>query len=575
MNGLEQRAAEPLKRGDGCLSEPMETVSGNVSEPLKPGDGGSREPGFMAVLERELDAFQSRLNRPEGVLPHTELPAFLCGLLPKVDFRKEAGLGRSNEKLAGRHLLVTCVEKVMEAVAQQRLGACSHHGCIWLYNGAWWGRTEQGAVESFLGAAAETMGIDRFTARHYLFREQLMKQFLSVAPPPPSRENEKVLINLMNGTFEIGGSQMRLRRPERDDFLTYRLPFGYEEGADCPRFDAYLNTVLPERSQQLVLLEYLGYLFVKPRVLKLEKTLILYGTGANGKSVLFEIVNALLGGSDNVSHFSLQNLTNENGYYRAMLGGKLVNYASEMTGRLDAAIFKQLVSGEPVDARLPYGEPFTLSHYGKLIFNCNELPRMVEHTHAFFRRFLIIPFGVTIPEEQQDRGLAGKIIASELPGVLNRVLAGLQRLLQQRGFTHSEGVELQLQSYREETNSVALFMQEERYGVSTDRHLAVGDLYAAYRSYCLGAGCHAVTKRNFTGRLRDMGIIIERKCSGMVVCVEKNVGGTGASGASRACSAAGAPTPPNASGLFDTCNPPGATTPPHASGPFDTCNQSG
>jgi putative DNA primase/helicase len=40
-------------------------------------------------------------------------------------------------------------------------------------------------------------------------------------------------------------------------------------------------------------MEYLGYLFVRNKSLNLEKSLILYGTGANGKSVLFEILNAL------------------------------------------------------------------------------------------------------------------------------------------------------------------------------------------------------------------------------------------------------------------------------------------
>ena len=93
----------------------------------------------------------------------------------------------------------------------------------------------------------------------------------------------------------------------------------------------------------------------------------------------------------------MQSLTNENGYFRAKLANKLVNYASEINGKLESAIFKQLVSGEPVEARLPYGEPFTLKQYAKLIFNCNELPKDVEHTNAYFRRFLIIPFDVTIP----------------------------------------------------------------------------------------------------------------------------------------------------------------------------------
>ncbi|OGV31935.1 MAG: hypothetical protein A3E88_07330 [Legionellales bacterium RIFCSPHIGHO2_12_FULL_35_11] len=44
---------------------------------------------------------------------------------------------------------------------------------------------------------------------------------------------------------------------------------------------------------------------------------------------------------------------------------------------------------------------------------------------AYFRRFLIIPFQVTIPEAEQDKQLAQKIIKSELSGVFNWVLQGL------------------------------------------------------------------------------------------------------------------------------------------------------
>ena len=95
---------------------------------------------------------------------------------------------------------------------------------------------------------------------------------------------------------------------------------------------------------------------------------------------------------------------------RAMIANKLVNYASEINGKVEASIFKQLVSGEPVEARLPYGNPFIMSDYAKLIFNCNDLPRDVEQTEAYFRRFLIIPFNVTIPEHVQDKQLAKKII---------------------------------------------------------------------------------------------------------------------------------------------------------------------
>lgn len=61
-------------------------------------------------------------------------------------------------------------------------------------------------------------------------------------------------------------------------------------------------------------------------------------------------------------------------------------------GKIETDIFKQMASGEPIEARLPYSEPFILNGSAALIFNCNDLPKDVEHTNAFFRRFLIIGF---------------------------------------------------------------------------------------------------------------------------------------------------------------------------------------
>ena len=137
-----------------------------------------------------------------------------------------------------------------------------------------------------------------------------------------------------------------------------------------------------------------------------------YGLGANGKSVIHDIVRALIG-PENISSYSLQSLTNNTGYQRAEIANKLVNYASEINTNLEATYFKALVSGEPIEARIIYGRPFIIENYAKFIFNCNELPFAPEHTLAFFRRFLIIPFEVTIPPERQDKDLANKIINNE------------------------------------------------------------------------------------------------------------------------------------------------------------------
>jgi putative DNA primase/helicase len=216
-------------------------------------------------------------------------------------------------------------------------------------------------------------------------------------------------------------------------------------------------------------------------------------------------------GNENVSSYSLQSLTNDNGYFRAKLANKLVNYASEINGKLETSIFKQLVSGEPVEARLPYGQPFMLNQYAKLIFNCNELPKDVEHTNAYFRRFLIIPFDVTIPEQEQDRQLHTKIIEKELSGVFNWVLEGLNRLLEQKHFSICEAAQNAVEQYKIESNSVKLFLDDNGYKSSPTDYRLIKELYLEYRAYCNEDGMSAFRKVNFSKQLQMLGVSLDRE----------------------------------------------------------------
>lgn len=412
-----------------------------------------------------------------------------------------------------KHYRILSIRNVIQMADRNRWGLCKNHDFIYLYNGTFWADLDKETFQKFLGEATEKMGVKWDNSQDYQFREQLFKQFLSTAYlPTPENNKDTVLINLQNGTFEINPQGTKLRPFDRSDFITYQLPFEYNPRATAPVFQAYLDRVLPDKERQRILAEYLGFVFIKHRsnTLKEEKALILYGTGANGKSVFFEIVNALLG-AENISSYSLQSLTNDNGYFRAKLANKLVNYASEINGKLETSVFKQMVSGEPVEARLPYGQPFILKQYAKLIFNVNELPKDVEHTEAYFRRFLIIPFDVTIPENEQDKGLHTKIIEQELSGVFNWVLEGLNRLLEQKSFSHCEAAQRAVEQYKIESNSIKLFLDENRYQPSPTEYRLIKELYPEYRTFCNEDGMTAFKKVNFSKQLKALGVVLERE----------------------------------------------------------------
>ncbi len=453
------------------------------------------------------------------------LREIIDNLIP-IKFRDLAGL-KPDEKIKSKHLVVLTIREVLKTAESLNCGLCRHRDFIYSYNGEYWEMLEKEDLKVFLAECAEKLSINDITADYHRFKDELFQQFLSTAYlPKPETNSKAVLINFQNGTGEITKSGIKIRPFNRADFLTHQLTFAYDKTASFQKWQTFLDEVLPEKdkngtiideekSRQKVLAEYIAYIFTK---MKLEKTLILFGTGANGKSVFFEVIYALLG-KENISNYSLESLSDQ--YYRAMLANKLLNYSSEISNRLQAEKFKQLTSGEPIEARLPYGQPMTLTNYAKLAFNTNELPKDVELTNAYFRRFLIIPFDVTIPEENWNQNLANEIIEAELSGVFNWILEGLNRLLRQGKFSKCDAAQKAVETYRAESDSVATFVDEYGYQKSIDEFESLADLYPSYKNFCVDNGFRPVHSRNLAKRLEALGFDAGKKAFGKIIYLSR------------------------------------------------------
>jgi putative DNA primase/helicase len=473
-------------------------------------------PDELADIMREAQAVATPAGESDDlldkILKHTEEGG-------NVDFRKRAKLGDEKVKLTLKHYAVHAIEQLLQNVKDLGLDMCRNGSFVYLYNGAYWENVPEDTVKVFLGRAAEHMGVDFNEARWHGFRENLFRQLLTAAPAPRIPKRKTTLINLLNGTLEIRKDNVFKRPATPADFLKYQLQFKYDPQATAPLFMAYLDKVLPDKASQAVIGEFLGYIFT--RNMKLEKALFAYGpTAHNGKSVLYDTIMGMLG-RENVSSYSLQSLTDTTGYTRAMIADKLVNYTSEATSKAIASdVFKQLASGEAVEARLPYGHPFQLENGPKLIFNCNELPYMGESNHAIDRRLLIVPFNVRITPEERDIYLADKIVANELPGVLNWILEGLQRLRKNNGFTRSEAVEQASAEHRLRVDSVMSFLDEQGLRPSATKHRPLKDLFNVYRQHCIEGNHRPCSQATFSTRLQGQNFTIDRRSEGRIVWVE-------------------------------------------------------
>jgi putative DNA primase/helicase len=135
----------------------------------------------------------------------------------------------------------------------------------------------------------------------------------------------------------------------------------------------------------------------------------------------------------------------------------------------------------------------------------NELPKDTEQTKAFFRRFLIVPFEVRIPDDEQDPDLARTIIDNEMSGVLNFVVRGVKSLLATGRFDIPSIVQKENEKFQRESDTVLTFQEESRLRPSSEHWKTLREMFDAYKAHCLDEGSRAVSKRAFAKRLRDLG----------------------------------------------------------------------
>ena len=265
-------------------------------------------------------------------------------------------------------------------------------------------------------------------------------------------------INLRNGRLDWATGSLEPHTPAV--FTTTQLPVDYDPAALCPAFDTYLATTFDADVPPLIE-ELLGWCLIPDR--RFEQAVMLAGEGANGKSVFLDLVGYLLG-EGNVSHVALQDLE-ENRFKAAQLYGKLANVFADLDARglQSSSMFKTLTTGDRIDAERKHVQSFGFRSYAKLLFSANKIPPSRDKTHAFYRRWVIIPFTRTFDgvgsNPKPDKGLRSKL-QEELSGILNRALRGLERLATNEAFTEPKSVLEAKQAYISSNDNVRVFLAE-------------------------------------------------------------------------------------------------------------------
>lgn len=301
----------------------------------------------------------------------------------------------------------------------------------------------------------------------------------------------------------------------REHYLTCQIPIQFDSNATCPRFMMFLDEIFegdldaPEKKK--VILEMLGYSLVNHT--EYESFVMLVGTGANGKSVLLDVIRKLLG-PENVSAVQPSQFSNK--FQRAHLHLKLANLVTEIPeGHVIAdAELKSIVSGELTTVEHKNKDPFDFKPFATCWFGTNHMPHTRDFSEGLLRRAIIIPFNKQFkPGVNADPNLKEKLY-NELPGILNVALEAFKGVIVNGKFTEPQSCHEAKQEWRLQSDQVAQFV-DEKCALEPQLETASNMVYSLYKLWAMEAGIrHKLNHKNFTTRLMKLGVKTKRGTGG-------------------------------------------------------------
>lgn len=301
------------------------------------------------------------------------------------------------------------------------------------------------------------------------------------------------------------------------DFVNYAWT---DQPSEPHLFLKYLNRVCPIADVLQAVWRMMGLLIVD--VAKYEVFWQLLGLGANGKTVLLDILEALVG-QQNVSRVSLESLAPGNRFQNFPLVSAKVNISGELSTDIGAASlaaiegqFKHAVSGGIIEVEHKGVDKTFERCRARFVMSANSLPTFMDKSEAIWRRLRIIPFEVEIPEAERDVDLAKKIIATDMPGILFWALYGLADVIRLGRVPDCERGAALKAAHRASCDHEREFLLERYEPGTLDDKVMSSLLYAEYKSWMDTNRYRALGAARFKARVE--GIFPTVRYADMRIC---------------------------------------------------------
>lgn len=327
--------------------------------------------------------------------------------------------------------------------------------------------------------------------------------FFSSCPPGVATENGFLRLN-----EQIQPVLEPLRAEHRQ---TFQIPCEWR-GLDYhhPLWDDFVGLVFANPDEQSTMAQFVGASLFGMAT-QFQRGVLFVGPGGNGKSTFAFVIEALLP-PEAICSLTPADLAHD--YKGAELFGKRLNICAELPIKdiLNSDALKSVIPGDKVTRRPIFKDPVTARPIAGHLLLTNELSRSADHTDGFFRKFLIIQAPNRIKDLVQEIPDYEKKLTTKdvLPAVLAWAVRGLLVAIQNSGYVIPETVQKALAEWRKESDTVAIFIENECDTAGAKDWIRAGDVYQRYATWCDANGHkYKLNSTNFGLALARLGI--ERK----------------------------------------------------------------
>jgi P4 family phage/plasmid primase-like protien len=387
---------------------------------------------------------------------------------------------------------------------------CLYHEALgWHeYNGKTWVRRSEYEIRQYIGKLYGRFQTAKLvdSVRQLLRSDLIYKGEFNI--------NKKIL-NFPNGELEIETGT--LKNHTRGNYSTIQMNYSYDAEAECPTWMQFIEDITDgQRDRQDLLQEMFGYCLTHDT--RYQKCFYLIGHGANGKSVLLSILEAMLG-EENTSHVEIAFLSSD--FQRIKLLNSMVNICNDI--KTDVAgtgsFFKAIVAGDTISGCFKGKDFFDFKPSCKMVFAANSMLSTRDIDGGFLRRICFINFPIQFVadpglenEKKRDTEIKTKLLR-ELPGILNWSLRGLQALRKNNGFTNTNDQEQLITELELINDPIAAFVDDVILPY-TDRFKAMqnrDNIYTEYKKWCNETNSMPMSSRWFWPRLRQKVKVTETR----------------------------------------------------------------